>query len=195
MMRRFCAFSQRGKTAQNAFRSVLLPCGHKVAAPHAAFRQLTVAARFAATGFPQTAVHCRAASGATTPVAANSHALEVVPKSHLLGLLDVAEHIMTPTVNDSRIKDNMYRPIPVEPGDVIAFSSFLVHRTGEEGDGFVRIALSGRFNNAAETTYVDHGYPTPYKYSYRTDLMFENFPSKAELAVVFPDAAKAQSRS
>ena len=70
MMRRFCAFSQRGKTAQNAVRSVLLPCAHMDAAPHAAFRQLTVAARFAATGFPQTAVHCRAASGATTPVAA-----------------------------------------------------------------------------------------------------------------------------
>jgi phytanoyl-CoA hydroxylase len=125
----------------------------------------------------------------TTPVSTRSNPLEVVPKSHLLGLLDTVEHIMTPTVSDARITEESYVPIEVEPGDVIFLSSFLVHRTSEEDDGLVRIALSGRLNNACETTYVAHGYPTPYKYSYRTDLMFENFPSPGDIATIFPAAS------
>jgi hypothetical protein len=96
---------------------------------------------------------------------------------------------MTPTVSDPRITEDRFIPIEVEPGDVIFFSSFLVHRTSEKDDGLVRIALSGRLNNAREKTYVEHGYPTPYKYSYQTDLMFEKFPSLADVATIFPAAA------
>jgi phytanoyl-CoA hydroxylase len=125
----------------------------------------------------------------TTPVSAKSNPMEFVPKSHLLGLLDTVEHIMTPAVSDPRIADDKFIPIPAEPGDVIFFSSFMVHRTSDEDDGLVRIALSGRFNNAKEKTYVDHGYPTPYKYSYRTDLIHEGFPTLSDLATIFPGAA------
>jgi phytanoyl-CoA hydroxylase len=128
----------------------------------------------------------------TTSVTVRSNPLEVVPKSHLLGLLNTVEHIMTPSVSDPRITDDSFIPIEVEPGDVIFFSSFLVHRTSKQDDGLVRIALSGRLNNALEKTYVEHGYPTPYKYSYRTDLMFENFPSLADVAAIFPGAAHEQ---
>lgn len=125
----------------------------------------------------------------TTLVTAKSNPIEFVPKSHLLGLLDTVENIMTPTVNDPRVTEDKYIPIPVEPGDIIFFSSFMVHRTSEHDDGLVRIALSGRFNNAMEKTYVEHGYPTPYKYSYQTDLIHENFPTLTDLAAVFPGAA------
>jgi ectoine hydroxylase-related dioxygenase (phytanoyl-CoA dioxygenase family) len=126
----------------------------------------------------------------TTPVTETSHPLQVVPRSHLLGLLDTVEHIMTPTVSDARITDDQYVSLPMQPGDVVAFSTFLVHRTGETGDGQLRVAFSARFNNAAEPTYVAHGYPTPYKYSYRTDLMISDFPTPADIASIFPDAAK-----
>jgi phytanoyl-CoA hydroxylase len=125
-----------------------------------------------------------------TPVSTRSNPLEVVPKSHLLGLLNTVEHVMTPTVSDGRITEDSYVSIAVEPGDVIFFSSFLVHRTSELDDGLVRIALSGRFNNAEEKTYVAHGYPTPYKYSYRTDLIYQGFPSLVELAMIFPAAGR-----
>jgi phytanoyl-CoA hydroxylase len=123
-----------------------------------------------------------------TPVSARSNPMEFVPKSHLLGLLDTVEHIMTPAVSDARITDDMFIPITAEPGDIIFFSSFMVHRTGQADDGLVRIALSGRFNNAQEKTYVEHGYPTPYKYSYRTDLIYAGFPTPADMATIFPAA-------
>ena len=61
---------------------------------------------------------------------------------------------MTPTVSDPRITEDSYVSLPMQPGDVVAFSSFLVHRTGETGDGQVRIAFSTRYNNAEEPTYV-----------------------------------------
>ena len=125
----------------------------------------------------------------TTPVTTSSHALEVAPRSHLHGLLDTTHHIMTEAVEDSRVGLDEYKPLAVEPGDVIAFSAFLAHRTGEDGDGLVRIALSIRFNNANEQTYIDHAYPTPYSYSYRRDLMFENFPTQQDMAKIFPEAA------
>lgn len=128
----------------------------------------------------------------TTLVTERSNPMEFVPKSHLLGLLDTVENVMTPTVIDPRITEDKYIPIPVEPGDAIFFSSFMVHRTSEHDDGLVRIALSGRFNNAREKTYVEHGYPTPYKYSYQTDLIYEDFPTQADLAAVFPAAATAK---
>jgi ectoine hydroxylase-related dioxygenase (phytanoyl-CoA dioxygenase family) len=131
----------------------------------------------------------------TTPVSAKSHPLEVVPKSHLLGLLDTVEHIMTPTVSDARIAESSYVPVPMEPGDVIAFSSFLVHRTSDEDDGLTRVALSGRFNNALEQTYVAHGYPTPYKYSYQTDLIVKGFPTAGDLEKVFPGAVALEGKS
>jgi len=37
---------------------------------------------------------------------------------------------------------------------------------------------------------VGHGYPTPYTNGYRTDLMFENFPTGDDLAAIFPDAQR-----
>jgi ectoine hydroxylase-related dioxygenase (phytanoyl-CoA dioxygenase family) len=128
----------------------------------------------------------------TTPVSARSNPIEFVPRSHLFGLLDTVEHIQTPTVSDPRISDDKYIPIPVDPGDIIFFSSFMVHRTSEDDDGLVRIALSGRFNNAKEKTYVAHGYPTPYKYSYQTNLIHEGFPTLGDVAEIFPAAVSTK---
>jgi phytanoyl-CoA hydroxylase len=121
----------------------------------------------------------------TVSVRTNSHALKVAPGSHKLGLLDTVEHIMTPTVADARISDASFIAVPVEPGDVIVFSTFMVHRTGEEDDGLVRIALSTRFNNAAEPTFVERGFPTPYKYSYRLDLITPDFPRVQQVDDLF----------
>jgi phytanoyl-CoA hydroxylase len=123
----------------------------------------------------------------TVPVKTNSHALQVVPGSHKLGLLDTVEHIMTPTVADSRITDAGFVPVPTEPGDVIVFSSFMVHRTGDEDDGLVRIALSTRFNNADEPTFVERGFPTTYKYSYRLDFITPDFPRVDQVDAIFSD--------
>jgi ectoine hydroxylase-related dioxygenase (phytanoyl-CoA dioxygenase family) len=100
----------------------------------------------------------------TTPIRGTG--LEVVRGSHRAGLLPTVEHKMTPAVEHA----GPWEAIDCDPGDVVVFSSFLVHRTSEKSDGLVRIALSTRFNNAAEPTFVERGFPTNYRYSYATAL-------------------------
>jgi len=89
----------------------------------------------------------------------NAYPVEVVPGSHKLGLLDTEPHVATPMVVDPRIRAEDYVPVLMKPGDLAAFSGFLVHRTSEQGDDRVRLAISFRYNNLAEPTFVEHRYP------------------------------------
>ncbi len=122
----------------------------------------------------------------TTTASLDRSPLEVVPGSHLWGLCPTADHIMTPTVCDPRLDAADFTGLELAPGDLVVFSSFLVHRTGERGDGGLRIAFSVRFNNADEPSYVRHDYPTPYRYSYQTELIVPDFPRADDIAGVFP---------
>jgi phytanoyl-CoA hydroxylase len=108
----------------------------------------------------------------------DSYPVECVPGSHKLGLLDTVPHPATPMVSDARIRDEDYIPLLPKRGDLVVFSGFLVHRTGERGDDRVRVALSLRYNNAAEPSYAAHRFPTPYTYGYQLDLLYENFPAE-----------------
>ena len=103
-----------------------------------------------------------------TPVRGNG--LEVIRGSHKHGLLPTKEHIMTPEVIDPE-RLGPWEAIDCDPGDVVAFSSFLVHRTAA-GPG-LRIAISTRFNNAAEPTFVQRGFPSNYRTTYGLDVAWE----------------------
>lgn len=116
----------------------------------------------------------------------NSYPLELVPGSHTMGLLETEDHPATPVVTDERISDSDFEPVLVKRGELVVISGFTVHRTGEKGDGRVRVAVSCRYNNAAEPTFVARGYASPYRHSYDRNLMVENFPSKDEMRAVFP---------
>ncbi len=119
----------------------------------------------------------------------DSYPVEAVPGSHKLGLLDTEPHAAIPAVSDPRIRDEDYIPLLVERGDVGVFNGFLVHRTSERGDDRVRVAMSLRYNNAAEPSYVAHGYATPYKYGYQLELLFENFPTEQQIHRIFSNPA------
>ena len=110
----------------------------------------------------------------------------MVPGSHRLGLLDTVPHPATPMVHDARITDDAFRPLLMARGDVAVLSGFLVHRTGERGDARVRVALSLRYNNADEPSFVARGYPSPYSYSYQLELITEGFPKADDIRRVFP---------
>lgn len=120
----------------------------------------------------------------------DSYPVECVPGSHKLGLLDTVPHPATPMVSDERIRDEDYIPLLAKRGDLVVLSGFLVHRTGERGDDRVRVAMSLRYNNAAEPTYAAHGYPTPYKYDYQLELLFENFPAENEVRELYAALAR-----
>lgn len=84
--------------------------------------------------------------------------LEVIPGSHKRGLLDGK---MNGSVLEVEADDKEFVPIECKAGDVVFLSGFLVHRTGS-GTGF-RVAVSQRFDNTSEPTFIERGYPCAQK--------------------------------
>lgn len=83
--------------------------------------------------------------------------LEVIPNSHSLGIMDGK-------LNGSVLEvdcDGEFLPLDAGFGDAVIMSSFLVHRTG--GGGGLRIAVSMRYENVNEPTFIERGYPCAQK--------------------------------
>lgn len=119
------------------------------------------------------------------PVDARSNALEVAPGSHRLGLLPTVPHPFGTSVSDPRIADAAFVPIDVEPGDVVVFSMLLVHRTAPAGQPGVRWAVSYRYNNLDEPSFIARDFPNPYVYRPRDELLVEGFPTAGDIRRVF----------
>ena len=103
--------------------------------------------------------------------------LEIIEGSHTKGLLDGK-------VNGSVLEvecDGEFIPVDAEFGDVVMISSFLVHRTGQGGNG-LRIAASMRFENANEPTFIERGYPCAQKRVVDRELKWK--PTKEQINAV-----------
>jgi hypothetical protein len=90
-------------------------------------------------------------------------------------------------VANGEVDESAFEPVPLRRGDAVFFSGFLVHRTGILGGVAVRIALSYRYNNAAEPSFVARNYPSPYVYRPDMRLLQDDFPSADDLRRIFPD--------
>jgi len=112
-------------------------------------------------------------------------ALEVIPGSHLSGLLPTRRDPFGNVIDEVDIDLNGFIPVEVEPGDAVVFSMFTVHRTGAEQRAGIRWAISLRYNNAAAPDFADHGYPNPFVYKSQDDLLFDEFPSPEAVRGIF----------
>lgn len=113
--------------------------------------------------------------------------LEVVPGSHRRGLLATEPDPFGTRVAQGEVAEGDFVSLTARRGDIVAFSMFTVHRTGlRQGPG-VRWAASFRYNNLDEPSFVARGYPNPYIYRPREDLLFPDFPEPAMLSRVFAD--------
>jgi phytanoyl-CoA hydroxylase len=115
----------------------------------------------------------------------SDYPLEVAPGSHMRGLLPSTDDAFGHRIVDGLVSDEDFKPLPLRRGDVVVFSGFLVHRTGALGGNRVRIALSYRFNNAADPSYVERNYPMPYVYRPDLRLLRDNFPTTADIDPYF----------
>jgi phytanoyl-CoA hydroxylase len=118
-------------------------------------------------------------------VGAGDYPLEVVRGSHRGGLLQSVDDPFGHRIVDGQVDDRSFVPVPVRRGDVIFFSGFLVHRTGSLGGAMVRTALSYRYNNAAEPSFVARNYPSPYVYRPDMRLLQNDFPTPDDVRRVF----------
>jgi ectoine hydroxylase-related dioxygenase (phytanoyl-CoA dioxygenase family) len=113
--------------------------------------------------------------------------LEVLPGSHRAGLLPSEPHPFANRVAPAAIDEAAFRPVSAAPGDVVAFSMFLVHRTGARQRPGVRWSVSFRYNNLDEPGFVERGYPNPYIYKPREDLLAGDPPGPAAMARIYGD--------
>jgi phytanoyl-CoA hydroxylase len=119
-------------------------------------------------------------------VGVDDYPLEVLSGSHRRGLLPSVDDAFGHRVADGEVDESAFAPVPLRRGDAVFFSGFLVHRTGSSGGPDVRIALSYRYNNAAEPSFVARNYPSPYVYRPDMRLLEDDFPTAADVGRFFP---------
>jgi hypothetical protein len=115
----------------------------------------------------------------------NIGALEILPKSHKLGLItDAIDHGFG-IVNLSDTQKSNLISVEVEPGDILIFSSFLVHQSGENISNTPRWSCHFRFNDLSEETFIQRGFAHPYIYKPDDKLITPNFPTITQVKTTF----------
>jgi ectoine hydroxylase-related dioxygenase (phytanoyl-CoA dioxygenase family) len=117
----------------------------------------------------------------------DNYPLEIIPGSHLKGLFPLTSSGSEPAVIDPKTySENDFKSVVVEKGDVVFMSYFTIHRSGKNGlKNNVRIAVSTRFDNGSENTFIRRGFPTAYERNIHRNLIDESFPSKKEILSIF----------
>lgn len=113
--------------------------------------------------------------------------LEVIPGSHRLGLLPmVGDGQSAWEVSPDQYIEADFIPVEVDVGDVVFMSMFTLHRSSKNGkEGRCRLAVSTRFDNADEKTFVERGYPSAYERTVHREQYVPNFPTQEQIDVVF----------
>jgi phytanoyl-CoA hydroxylase len=88
--------------------------------------------------------------------------LKIVPKSHLNFSLQSGVIGGFGTVNKYKEKD--YIDIPMNKGDVLLFSSFLVHQSGDILSNKIRWSCNFRYNNLQDEDFIKRNYEFSYIY-------------------------------
>ncbi len=120
-------------------------------------------------------------------VDAHNYPLEVIPDSHLNGILPATESSnKTWEIAKDHCKDEAFVPVEVKAGDVVFMSLFTVHRSSQKGTaGRFRVAFSTRFDNADEATFIERCYPTAYLRTVHREQYFPGFPTPDQVSHIF----------
>ncbi|MDB5122977.1 MAG: Phytanoyl-CoA dioxygenase [Mucilaginibacter sp.] len=113
----------------------------------------------------------------------NLGTLQIIPKSHMLGLVesqpdDWFRHVDVTNKND-------FVSVNVEAGDALFFSAFLVHQSGDNITESIRWSCHFRYNDLNEETFIKRKYPNPYIYKPQQELITNDFPSLSELEKIY----------
>jgi len=112
-------------------------------------------------------------------------ALEVLPGSHLNGLLTNNLENGFGMVDLSLVKNKKFVSVEMDAGDALLFSSFLIHRSGNNVTNKPRWSCHFRYNDLDESTFCERGFPHAYVYKPVEELITENFPKKEDLLKIY----------
>ncbi len=113
-------------------------------------------------------------------------ALEVIPGSHKKGLQAKEMVDSFGLITEAQLGGEKFVPIEVKKGDVLFFSSFLIHQSGDNStENGIRWSCHFRYNDMNETEFIERGYPHPYVYYPNPDLITENYPKDGRVEEYF----------
>lgn len=113
-------------------------------------------------------------------------AVEFIPGSHTKGLLNTDSDEWFRHVSENEIKEEDFIAAEVKKGDVVIFSAFSVHRSGNNITNNIRWSMHFRYNDASENTFIERGMPHPYiVYKPQQDVITPDFPTTDQLKKVF----------
>jgi ectoine hydroxylase-related dioxygenase (phytanoyl-CoA dioxygenase family) len=115
----------------------------------------------------------------------NMFPLEIIPKSHINGLLPGITRDHVYEVSPEYYNKNDFVPIYINRGDVIIFSSFTIHRTGSGNPKNIRLACSIRYENVIEKTNIERSYPNIHRRILDRTIRTENFPITQHVKPLF----------
>lgn len=113
-------------------------------------------------------------------------AIEFVPGSHLQGLALTEKDEWYRRIPESIAPASSFVPVEVHAGDLVAFSAFAVHRSGDNVTKAIRWSIHVRFNDAGEPSFIDRGMPHPYSvYRPEQELVTQDFPTLNQIRATF----------
>ena len=110
--------------------------------------------------------------------------LQLVEGSHKKGLMASNGVSYEGSLQDD-YADELYKEFDMKVGDLLLFSALLVHRSGENTTQNIRWSVQYRFNNLAEKTFIERGFPHSYDYKPQENLITPNFPSLAQIEQIY----------
>ena len=112
-------------------------------------------------------------------------ALEIIPGSHLWGLrtnnLDSGFGMVQLTEKET----GEFISVELSQGDILAFSSFLIHQSGENTTASPRWSTHFRYNDLDEQTFIDRAFAHPYIYKPAEELITPGFPKQDQVKKIF----------
>jgi phytanoyl-CoA hydroxylase len=111
-------------------------------------------------------------------------ALEIVPGSHRFGLLEASE-VVNAFGRVEGVENCDFNAVEVEQGDALFLSAFMVHRSGTNVTRSIRWSCHFRYNNLAEPTFIERGYPHSFVYRPSDELLTPGFPTREQVQRVF----------
>jgi ectoine hydroxylase-related dioxygenase (phytanoyl-CoA dioxygenase family) len=94
--------------------------------------------------------------------------LRVVPESHKNGI--VSDHVIGGFACVSETRKNDFIDIEMNIGDILLFSSFLVHESGDIINDKIRWSCSFRYNNMFDSEFINRKYEFSYIYKPTTEI-------------------------
>jgi hypothetical protein len=75
--------------------------------------------------------------------------------------------------------------VEINAGDVLLFSSFLIHQSGNNITNKPRWSCHFRYNDLDESTFIQRKFAHPYIYKPIEELITKDFPSKEDLSKIY----------